>query len=231
MTDATSAPDARGTVVLLLASSTGGVGQHVRSVARGLVEAGQPVLVCGPAATAEQFDFTATGARFTPVEISANPTPADARAVTALRRALAGTPVRVVHAHGLRAGLVAALARPVAPLVVTWHNAVLAGGCVGGCPGSPNGSSPAPPGSPWAPPPTWCSGPPRWAPPTPGSPRSPPRPCPPRVGVASPYAPSSVSPPGSRWCCPSAGCTRRSATTCSSTPPPGGVPASRRRWW
>ncbi|MGV9981866.1 glycosyltransferase, partial [Micromonospora wenchangensis] len=131
MTDATSAPDARGTVVLLLASSTGGVGQHVRSVARGLVEAGQPVLVCGPAATAEQFDFTATGARFTPVEISANPTPADARAVTALRRALTGQRVRVVHAHGLRAGLVAALARPPAPLVVTWHNAVLAGGLRG----------------------------------------------------------------------------------------------------
>ncbi|MEU1607546.1 glycosyltransferase family 4 protein [Micromonospora matsumotoense] len=131
MTDATSAPDPRGTVVLLLASSTGGVGQHVRSVARGLVEAGQPVLVCGPAATGEQFDFAATGARFTPVEISANPTPADARAVTALRRALAGADVRVVHAHGLRAGLVAALARPAAPLVVTWHNAVLAGGLRG----------------------------------------------------------------------------------------------------
>ncbi|WP_432906040.1 glycosyltransferase family 4 protein [Micromonospora matsumotoense] len=131
MTDATPAPDPGGTVVLLLASSTGGVGQHVRSVARGLVEAGQPVLVCGPAATGEQFDFAATGARFTPVEISANPTPADARAVTALRRALAGADVRVVHAHGLRAGLVAALARPAAPLVVTWHNAVLAGGLRG----------------------------------------------------------------------------------------------------
>ncbi|MET8067738.1 glycosyltransferase family 4 protein, partial [Micromonospora sp. NPDC005313] len=66
-----------------------------------------------------------------PVEIPASPTPGDARAVTALRRALADTPVDVVHAHGLRAGLVAALARPAAPLVVTWHNAVLAGGLRG----------------------------------------------------------------------------------------------------
>lgn len=120
-----------GTVALLLASSTGGVGQHVRSVARGLVDGGASVLVCGPAATQEQFDFAGVGARFTPVEIPANPTPADVRAVAALRRALAAEPVDVVHAHGLRAGLVAALARPAAPLVVTWHNAVLAGGLRG----------------------------------------------------------------------------------------------------
>ncbi|MCZ7418024.1 glycosyltransferase family 4 protein [Verrucosispora sp. WMMA2121] len=120
-----------GTVVLLLASSTGGVGQHVRSVARGLVAAGRPVLVCGPAATQEQFDFVGAGARFRPVEIPASPTPADARAVGTLRRLLAAEPADVVHAHGLRAGLVAVLARPVAPLVVTWHNAVLAGGVRG----------------------------------------------------------------------------------------------------
>ncbi|WP_433532702.1 glycosyltransferase family 4 protein [Micromonospora sp. CA-263727] len=122
----------RGTVVLLLASSTGGVGQHVRALARGLTAAGESVLVCGPAATQEQFDFVAAGARFRPVEIPATPTPADARAVAALRRALAGERVGVLHAHGLRAGLVAVLARPAAPLVVTWHNAVLAGGLRGG---------------------------------------------------------------------------------------------------
>ncbi|QLQ35313.1 glycosyltransferase family 4 protein [Micromonospora robiginosa] len=131
MTDASPAPRWPGSVALVLASSTGGVGQHVRSVARGLTEAGATVLVCGPAATQDQFDFTGAGARFTPVEIPATPTPSDARAVTALRRALADTPVDVVHAHGLRAGLVAALARPAVPLVVTWHNAVLAGGLRG----------------------------------------------------------------------------------------------------
>ncbi|GAA4578569.1 glycosyltransferase family 4 protein [Micromonospora coerulea] len=131
MTDATAAQRWPGSVALVLASSTGGVGQHVRSIARGLVAAGASVLVCGPAATQDQFDFIGVGARFTPVEISASPTPADARAVAALRRALADTPTQVVHAHGLRAGLVAVLARPAAPLVVTWHNAVLVGGLRG----------------------------------------------------------------------------------------------------
>ncbi|HEX2772616.1 MAG TPA: glycosyltransferase family 4 protein [Micromonosporaceae bacterium] len=116
-----------GAVVLILASSTGGVGQHVASLARGLAAAGATVTVCGPAATEAQFGFTALGARFVPVEVPANPTVADYRAVGALRRALSGS-VDVVHAHGLRAGLVAALARPAAPLVVTWHNAVLASG-------------------------------------------------------------------------------------------------------
>ncbi|MFJ8582668.1 glycosyltransferase family 4 protein [Micromonospora sp. NPDC093277] len=132
MTDASSARRWPGTVALVLASSTGGVGQHVRSVARGLTAAGTSVVVCGPAATQEQFDFTGVGARFAPVEIPASPTPGDARAVAGLRRALAVTGVDVVHAHGLRAGLVAVLARPAAPLVVTWHNAVLAGGLRGG---------------------------------------------------------------------------------------------------
>ncbi|SBT38622.1 glycosyltransferase family 4 protein [Micromonospora auratinigra] len=132
MTDASSPAQWPGSVALVLASSTGGVGQHLRSLARGLTAEGTGVLVCGPAATQDQFDFTAAGARFVPVEIPASPTPADARAVTALRRALTDTPVDVVHAHGLRAGLVAVLARPAAPLVVTWHNAVLAGGLRGG---------------------------------------------------------------------------------------------------
>ncbi|WP_406043917.1 glycosyltransferase family 4 protein [Micromonospora sp. NBC_00898] len=131
MTDATSAQRWPGSVALVLASSTGGVGQHVRSIARGLTAAGATVLVCGPAVTQDQFDFTGVGARFTPVEIPARPTPADGRAIAALRRALADTPVQVVHAHGLRAGLVAVLARPAAPVVVTWHNAVLAGGLRG----------------------------------------------------------------------------------------------------
>ncbi|QGN49260.1 glycosyltransferase family 4 protein [Micromonospora sp. WMMD558] len=131
MTEPTSRAGWRGTVALLLASSTGGVGQHVRSLAAGLTATGTSVLVCGPAATEEQFGFTGVGARFQAVEISASPTPADARAVAALRRALATDPVDVLHAHGLRAGLVAVLARPAVPLVVTWHNAVLVGGLRG----------------------------------------------------------------------------------------------------
>lgn len=121
----------RGSVALVLASSTGGVGQHVVSLVRGLVAAGCRVLVCGPAATDEQFGFTPAGADFHPVEIPASPGPQDSGAVRALRRVLAASDADVVHAHGLRAGLVAALARPSVPLIVTLHNAVLAKGLRG----------------------------------------------------------------------------------------------------
>ncbi|AGZ44242.1 glycosyltransferase family 4 protein [Actinoplanes friuliensis] len=120
-----------GSVALVLGSSTGGVGQHVASLARGLLAAGCRVLVCGPAATDELFGFAASGADFAPVEISANPGPQDSGAVRALRKALTGRDLDVVHAHGLRAAFVASLARPAAPLVVTWHNAVLARGLRG----------------------------------------------------------------------------------------------------
>ncbi len=113
-------------VALTLATSTGGVGQHVRSLARGLVDAGLAVRVCGPAATERVFAFTEVGAAFSPVEIAANPHPVrDLRAVAALRRATAGA--HVVHAHGLRAGVVAALGRR-RPLVVTWHNLLTGSG-------------------------------------------------------------------------------------------------------
>jgi glycosyltransferase involved in cell wall biosynthesis len=121
----------RGSVALVLASSTGGIGTHVASLAAGLVAAGCRVLVCGPAATGEQFGFAAAGADFVPVEIPAAPGPQDSGAVRALRRALAGRDIDVVHAHGLRAGLVAVLARTGLPLVVTWHNTVLAKGLRG----------------------------------------------------------------------------------------------------
>jgi glycosyltransferase involved in cell wall biosynthesis len=121
----------RGSVALVLASSTGGIGQHVASLARGLLAAGCAVLVCGPAATDEVFGFAAAGAAFVAVEIPPNPGAQDAGAIRQLRTALAGRPIDVVHAHGLRAGLVAGLARPGVPLVVTWHNVVLARGLRG----------------------------------------------------------------------------------------------------
>jgi glycosyltransferase involved in cell wall biosynthesis len=116
----------------VLATSTGGVGTHLRSLLAPLGRAGAAVRVCGPAATEELFAFTATGADFRPVGISAGLAPAaDLRAVLALRRATAGADL--VHAHGLRAGLVAAAARRLAgerrrPLVLTLHNALPSGG-------------------------------------------------------------------------------------------------------
>lgn len=113
-------------VALVVATSTGGVGRHVRSLAARFVAAGWDTGVYGPQATENLFRFTATGARFAPVEIAAGPRPlADARAVADLRRLTRFDDV--VHAHGLRAGLVTVLARTgrTTPLVVTWHNRVL----------------------------------------------------------------------------------------------------------
>jgi glycosyltransferase involved in cell wall biosynthesis len=113
-------------VALVVATSTGGIGQHVRSLAARLVAESWDTCVHAPRATEDLFRFTAVGARFAPVEIAAGPRPVtDARAVAELRR-LTRT-ADVVHAHGLRAGLVAVLARagrPI-PLVVTWHNLVM----------------------------------------------------------------------------------------------------------
>lgn len=115
-------------MALVLASSTGGVGRHVRSLAAGLLARAVSVTVLGPADTDARFGFAALGARFVPVEIPAAPYPvADARAVLRLRRQLRGA--GLVHAHGLRAGLVAGLAlgpprRRRPPYLVTWHNAL-----------------------------------------------------------------------------------------------------------
>jgi glycosyltransferase involved in cell wall biosynthesis len=117
--------------MLVLGSSTGGIGQHVLSLVRGLLASGCQVLVCAPAATDEHFGFAAAGADFLPIEIPASPGPQDSGAIRALRKAFAGRAIDVVHAHGLRAGFVAVLARPSVPIVVTWHNAVLAKGLRG----------------------------------------------------------------------------------------------------
>ncbi|GAA0345203.1 glycosyltransferase [Actinoallomurus spadix] len=129
-------------VALVLATSAGGVGRHVRSVADGLRERGAKVVVLGPASADELFGFTESGARFVPVEIADRPHPlGDVRAVARIRRLTRDADV--VHAHGLRAGGLAALARlrtapaplrlgPAAPpLVVTLHNASIAGGLTG----------------------------------------------------------------------------------------------------
>ncbi len=115
-------------VVEVLATSAGGVGTHVRTIVPAIRAAGARVGVCGAPATEELFGFSAAGADFRPVGISAGLAPvADGRAVGQLRRDTAGADL--VHAHGLRAGLVAAAARRLSgqrdrPLVLTLHNAL-----------------------------------------------------------------------------------------------------------
>ena len=98
-------------VVEVLSSSTGGIGRHVASLAPRLVDLGHRVTVLCPPSTAEAHDFTGL----------------DVQPLSRLPR-LRG--VDVVHAHGYKAGAAAlpwTRLRRV-PLVVTWHNAVLAGG-------------------------------------------------------------------------------------------------------
>lgn len=117
-------------VLLVLGTSTGGIGQHVMSLARGLSRRGDQVTVAAPRTVDELFGFSRSGIRFVPVAISDRPS--DLLSIRALRP-WART-ADVVHAHGFRAGLVSALAgagRHRAPLVVTWHNQVLATGVKG----------------------------------------------------------------------------------------------------
>jgi glycosyltransferase involved in cell wall biosynthesis len=136
-------------VALVLGTSAGGIGAHVRMLASGLAAAGASITVLGPASAAERFGLSElAGVPFRTAEFGSRPALSDVAAVLCLRRALAGAarfspralgragPVRpdVVHAHGMRAGALCALAlatipagkRP--PLVVTVHNAPPAGG-------------------------------------------------------------------------------------------------------
>ncbi|MFG2880024.1 glycosyltransferase family 4 protein [Streptomyces sp. NPDC048337] len=97
------------TVQVLGGAAGVGSSAHVRSLTTGLAARGVRVTVCAPVEAEGEYDFTGAGAQFAP------------DAVGVLRAACAGADV--VHAHGVRAGLRAALAlrgRRV-PLVVSWH--------------------------------------------------------------------------------------------------------------
>ncbi len=115
-------------IALVVGTTTGGTGTHVKALAAQLVELGAAVTVLGPQSTNQLFGFDADGASFVPVEISATPQAADARKVTQLRPYV--QEADIVHAHGLRAGFLSSIAigRHRVPFVVTLHNAVLASG-------------------------------------------------------------------------------------------------------
>jgi glycosyltransferase involved in cell wall biosynthesis len=128
-------------LALVLGTSTGGTARHVRMLAAGCGARGVRVEVFGPAQTDRDFAFggAAPGVGFTGVEIADRPRlPGDLRAIGRLRRLFRAWRPDVVHAHGLRAGALAAIAvafartaedRPA--LVVTVHNAPPAGGVTG----------------------------------------------------------------------------------------------------
>ena len=127
-------------VAFVLGTSTGGTARHVRMLAGGCAARGVAAEVFGPAQTDRDFGFSAQ-AGFTPVEIADRPRVLrDLRAIARLRRLIAAWRPDVVHAHGLRAGALAAIAlafvrptvyHPRPALVVTVHNAPAAGGVTG----------------------------------------------------------------------------------------------------
>ena len=109
-------------VLLVLGTSTGGVVRHVDGLAAGLLARGDEVVVTGPPATLTEL--RAAGFTRVPLAVRDRPDPRDdPRSVLRIRRLSHGADV--VHAHGIRAGALAALAlaRTPTPLVVTLHNA------------------------------------------------------------------------------------------------------------
>ena len=129
-------------VAFVLGTSTGGTARHVRMLAGGCAARGVPAEVFGPAQTERDFAFRAVAhVGFTPVDIADRPRVRhDLRAIARLRRLTAAWRPDVVHAHGLRAGALTAIAaaftrpgvyHPRPALVVTVHNASAAGGVTG----------------------------------------------------------------------------------------------------
>ncbi len=129
-------------VAFVLGTSTGGTGRHVRMLAAGCAARGLPTEVFGPAQTDRDFGFSAVpGVGFAAVDIADRPRVAgDLRAIARLRRLAGAWRPGVVHAHGLRAGALTAIATalvrptiydPRPALIVTVHNAPAAGGLTG----------------------------------------------------------------------------------------------------
>ncbi|ROO84109.1 glycosyltransferase involved in cell wall biosynthesis [Actinocorallia herbida] len=130
-------------VALVLGLASGGLGRHVKAVAEGLAERGARVAVCGPGETERTYGFSGAGVRFAEVDIADRPRPAgDLAAVRKLRGLLRGADI--VHAHGVRAGAMAVMARgrlasggtglrveAGPPVLVTLHNEAPSGGMAG----------------------------------------------------------------------------------------------------
>ena len=133
--DATNEPGAvqdpqagRRRILQVCGSAAGGVRAHLADCARLLAADGHDVIVEAPAAVLDGLDIEP--ARAEPLEIGPRPSLNDTLAVARLRRL--GRRADVLHAHGLRAGALAALAlgrrrRGRTRLVVTLHNLTVGG--------------------------------------------------------------------------------------------------------
>ena len=115
-------------ILQVCGSAAGGVRAHLADCARLLAADGHDVIVEAPAAVLDTLDVEP--ARAEALEIGPRPSLNDSLAVARLRRL--GRRADVVHAHGLRAGALAALAlgrrrRGRTRLVVTLHNLTIGG--------------------------------------------------------------------------------------------------------
>lgn len=117
-----------GTVLLVVGLVAGGAGRHVHELAAGLLDRGWRVRVACPVTVATRYAFADLGVDVVRAPIGSRPNPrADGTAVRALRAA--AREADVVHAHGMRAGaLVAVAVRRGTPVAVTLHNAAPEGG-------------------------------------------------------------------------------------------------------
>ena len=109
-------------------SAAGGVRAHLADCARILASDGHDVIVEAPVSVLDGLDVAP--ARAEALEIGPRPSIGDTLAVARLRRL--GRRAHAVHAHGLRAGALAALAlgrrrRGRTRLVVTLHNLTVGG--------------------------------------------------------------------------------------------------------
>ena len=115
-------------ILQVCGSAAGGVRAHLADCARLLAADGHDVIVEAPAAVLDGLDIEP--ARAEALEIGPRPSVNDTLAVARLRRL--GRRADVLHAHGLRAGALAALAlgrrrRGRTRLVVTLHNLTVGG--------------------------------------------------------------------------------------------------------
>ncbi len=123
-------------VAFVLGTTAGGTGRHVQMLAAGCAARGIEAEIFAPGKTQRTFSF-GPGVTVRAVEFTDRPRSRDGWAVLRLRQLITRSSADTVHAHGLRAGALTAIAlafipparRP--PLVVTVHNAPPAAGATG----------------------------------------------------------------------------------------------------
>lgn len=107
------------TVLQLLGPSTGGIRRHVGTLAKGLEERGWRAPIAGPP---DVMNGVAAQSHALPMNLSTQ-TMFSAR--HSIRRIAEAETPNLIHAHGLKAGWLASLAKLDVPVLVTVHNVVL----------------------------------------------------------------------------------------------------------